>query len=75
MISARPGRLTDDERARLAATMRTEYEAGAGIRQLADKHGHSYAWTRKMLTDAGTTLRARGYAGRLQTAAARGGEC
>lgn len=40
--------------------MRKDYEDGLSIREVAEKHGHSYAGSRLALLRSGTTLRKRG---------------
>ena len=47
-------------RRQLAAQLRWSYERGASIRELADETGRSYGSVRRLLTEAGTTLRPRG---------------
>lgn len=52
--------LTGEARTRTAADLRTQYEAGASIRQLAYTTGHSSSRVRTLLLEAGTTLRPPG---------------
>ncbi|WP_424216046.1 helix-turn-helix domain-containing protein (plasmid) [Streptomyces sp. BI20] len=53
-------RLKAEARAKLAALLRTEYDAGASVRDLVAKHGRSYGNTLTLLHEAGTVLRGRG---------------
>lgn len=54
-------------RGRVANDLRAAYETGDSIRGLADKTGHSYSTTRRLLLEAGTTLRPRGNPHRKET--------
>lgn len=47
-------------RTRVAADLRASYEQGHTIRSLAKLTSRSYAHTRDLLLEAGTTLRPRG---------------
>jgi hypothetical protein len=49
------------DRAKTAATYRKRYEAGDTIRGIAFATGRSYGYTRKLLLEAGTTLRPKGF--------------
>jgi hypothetical protein len=58
MAVARKGeRVSGTERARLAADLRTRYDAGLSIRALAAATGRSYGFVHRMLTESGATLR------------------
>lgn len=48
------------ERSKLRAAMRTEYEAGLTIVEVAAKFARSYGTTHKLLHEAGTAIRLRG---------------
>ena len=62
-------RMTDEERAELGARMRTLYEEkGLTIDVLARKFGIATSLTRKLLVEAGTTLRQAGSGRRPKTA-------
>ena len=74
MTAVRAGSLAGEERAKVAAQLRKEYEAGASLYQLADRWNRSYGWVHRMLAEAGTTMRPRGYAGRVARAQASGCE-
>lgn len=54
--TARDNRLVGEARANHAAALRTRYEAGATLRELA-QDGHSVWATRKLVLEAGATLR------------------
>lgn len=53
-------RVTGAARDKLGERLRTQYEKGASIRQLADQTGRSYGFVHGVLLDAGVTLRRRG---------------
>lgn len=53
-------RLDEDEANALADVLREQYEAGASVRELADKFSFSITRVRGLLTKAGTTMRTRG---------------
>lgn len=53
-------RLTPTAQETLGKTLRTEYERGTSIRDLAAQTNYSIARVRKLLIDAGTTIRERG---------------
>jgi hypothetical protein len=57
-------RLQGPERAKIAALLAKEYEAGASIRQLATAHGTSIGRARNLLVEAGVSFRTRGGATR-----------
>jgi Helix-turn-helix domain len=57
-------RLQGPERAKIAALLAKEYEAGASIRQLAAAHGTSIGRARNLLVEAGVSFRTRGGATR-----------
>jgi hypothetical protein len=48
-------------RARLANDLRGAYERGHTIQALANLTGRSYGYTRRLLLEAGTTLRPKGH--------------
>jgi hypothetical protein len=50
-------RLREPERSQVLAQIRAEYEAGAKIREIADRIGFSYTATRCMLLATGAVLR------------------
>jgi predicted transcriptional regulator len=54
------GRVMGDERSSLTSRLRTEYEAGASIRELAESTGRSYGFVHRILSESGVTLRGRG---------------
>ena len=53
-------RITGSARVELGAQLRTAYERGASIRQLAGGIGRSYGSTHLLLAEAGTVFRGRG---------------
>jgi Helix-turn-helix domain len=53
-------RLTGDARIELARDLKTAYDNGASVRQLAAQAGRSYGAVHALLVQAGTELRARG---------------
>ena len=53
-------RVKGDDRDKLKAELKRRYEKGRSIRSLADQMGRSYGFTRKLLVEAGVTLRQRG---------------
>ncbi len=53
-------RITGGERSTLGRELRSKYEAGASIRELADETGRSYGFVHGVLLDSGATLRGRG---------------
>lgn len=53
--------LRGTDRTTTAATYRKRYEAGDTIRGIAFSTGRSYGYTRKLLLEAGTTLRPKGF--------------
>lgn len=52
--------IVGQERQELAAAMAADYAAGHSIRSVGRKFGHTYAFTRKLIREAGGTLRGRG---------------
>nr|WP_211351913.1 helix-turn-helix domain-containing protein [Haloactinospora alba] len=56
----RGARVTGTERSELATELRERYEQGESIRSLAAATGRSYGFVRRLLTEAGATLRGRG---------------
>jgi hypothetical protein len=72
MAVARKGdRVSGTERARLAADLRTRYDAGLSIRALAAATGRSYGFVHRMLTESGATLRHHKFVGVPREAPAR----
>jgi hypothetical protein len=57
-------RITGSDRSKLAAELKKAYEKGTSIRELADKHGRSYGFIHRVLSESGVTLRGRGGATR-----------
>lgn len=57
---AKGARIVGAERERLTSTLRTKYEKGASLRELAEQTGRSYGFVHRVLTDDGVTLRGRG---------------
>ena len=53
-------RLEEEDAEQLAASLRSQYEAGASIRFLCNETGYSHARVRGLLDRAGTKLRPRG---------------
>ena len=66
-------RITGSERTKLAGDLKKAYERGISIRELADKHGRSYGFIHRVLSESGVQLRGRGGAtrGKAQTKAQR----
>lgn len=50
-------RLTGDERVRVASEMRVKYEAGGSLRSLVEEYDRPYGTVRRLLLEAGATLR------------------
>ncbi|MCW2496572.1 helix-turn-helix domain-containing protein [Jatrophihabitans sp.] len=68
-------RITGSDRTKLASELKKSYEKGTSIRELADKHGRSYGFVHRVLSESGATLRGRGGATRTKiqsTAKAKG---
>jgi len=61
-------RVTGDERGKLAAGLKEQYEAGQSIRLLAVSSGRSYGFVHRILSESGVALRGRGGATRKKTA-------
>ncbi len=57
-------RITGSERTKLASDLKKSYEKGTSIRELADKHGRSYGFIHRVLSESGVALRGRGGATR-----------
>jgi hypothetical protein len=57
-------RITGPDRTKLAGDLKKSYEKGISIRELADKHGRSYGFVHRVLSESGVTLRGRGGATR-----------
>jgi predicted transcriptional regulator len=60
-------RITGSERSKLAGELKKSYEKGTSIRELADKHGRSYGFIHRVLSESGVQLRGRGGATRGKT--------
>jgi hypothetical protein len=54
-------RVLGDERTQIASALKTNYESGASIRDLASSIGRSYGFVHHLLVEAGTALRPRGF--------------
>ncbi len=61
---AKGARISGAPRDKLAADMKSQYESGQSIRELAASTGRSYGFVHRMLTESGVTLRGRGGATR-----------
>jgi predicted transcriptional regulator len=61
-------RITGSDRTKLASELKKSYDKGTSIRELADKHGRSYGFVHRVLSESGATLRGRGGATRTKTA-------
>jgi hypothetical protein len=57
-------RVTGEDRSKLAADLKSRYNAGESIRSLAVATGRSYGFIHRILTETGVTLRGRGGATR-----------
>jgi hypothetical protein len=57
-------RVTGADRGKLAADLKTRYDAGESIRSLASATGRSYGFIHRLLSENGVTLRGRGGATR-----------
>ena len=57
-------RVTGADRGKLAANLKTRYDAGESIRSLASATGRSYGFIHRLLTENGVSLRGRGGATR-----------
>lgn len=57
-------RVTGDVRETLGRELRTKYEAGASIRELAAQTGRSYGFVHRLLGESGARYRGRGGATR-----------
>ena len=64
-------RITGADRTKLAGDLKKAYDKGTSIRELADKHGRSYGFVHRVLSESGVTLRGRGGATRGKTAAGK----
>lgn len=53
-------RITGAERQTLTDEVRSKYEQGASIRELAEQTGRSYGFIHRLLSESGTALRGRG---------------
>ncbi|MET8509974.1 helix-turn-helix domain-containing protein [Streptomyces sp. NPDC004787] len=56
----RASNLTGVERAKVASSLREEYEAGSSIRVLAARNQRSYGATHRLLVESGAVFRSRG---------------
>lgn len=66
-------RITGAERSKLASDLKKAYDKGTSIRELADKHGRSYGFVHRVLSESGVTLRGRGGATRSKSANGKAG--
>jgi Helix-turn-helix domain len=57
-------RVTGTDRDDLTTTLRTKYDGGASIRELAAATGRSYGFIHRVLSESGAKLRGRGGATR-----------
>ncbi|MGW2692398.1 helix-turn-helix domain-containing protein [Streptomyces sp. NPDC001296] len=57
-----PIKLTGDDRTAVAEDLAGLYRGGSSIRGLAERSGRSYGHVRRLLLEAGVTLRPRGSA-------------
>ena len=57
-------RVTGEDRSKLAADLKSRYDAGESIRSLAASTGRSYGFVHRMLSETGVKLRGRGGATR-----------
>jgi hypothetical protein len=57
-------RVTGTDRSKLAADLKSRYDAGESIRSLATATGRSYGFIHRILTEHGVSLRGRGGATR-----------
>lgn len=64
-------RITGPDRTKLAGELKKSYDKGTSIRELADKHGRSYGFVHRVLSESGVTLRGRGGATRSKVGAAK----
>ena len=64
-------RITGSERTKLAGDLKKAYEKGTSIRELADRHGRSYGFIHRVLSESGVQLRGRGGATRGKAAKAK----
>ncbi len=61
-------RIAGQSRTQLAADLKTQYEQGASIRELARATGRSYGFIHAVLTEAQEPLRGRGLPGTARSA-------
>jgi predicted transcriptional regulator len=52
-------RVTGQQRAELGKALKSEYEKGTSLRQLAAESGRSYGFIHRMLAEEGITFRSR----------------
>jgi Helix-turn-helix domain len=57
-------RVTGTDRSKLAADLKSRYDAGESIRSLASSTGRSYGFIHRILSETGVELRGRGGATR-----------
>ncbi|MGH3280036.1 MAG: helix-turn-helix domain-containing protein [Trebonia sp.] len=57
-------RVAGEDRSKLAADLKSRYDAGESIRSLAAATGRSYGFIHRLLTESGVALRGRGGATR-----------
>lgn len=62
--ASRGTRVTGADRESLTADLRSKYENGASIRELAAETGRSYGFVHRLLRESGVELRGRGGAGK-----------
>jgi predicted transcriptional regulator len=53
-------KITGEQRAEVGRELKTAYEAGASIRELAEDIGRSYGFVHRLLEETGVEMRARG---------------
>jgi hypothetical protein len=64
-------RVTGVDRSKLAADLKSRYDAGESIRSLAASTGRSYGFVHRMLSESGVKLRGRGGATRGKASSKR----
>jgi len=70
--AAKGTRVSGAARDSLTSDLRTQYESGASIRELAAETGRSYGFVHRLLVESGVTLRGRGGAPKSKAAKATG---
>jgi predicted transcriptional regulator len=63
---ARGARVTGAQRDKMATDIKSRYEGGKSIREIAGLTGRSYGFVHRILTESGVTLRGRGGATRTR---------